>query len=166
MTKKSEKQEQETELTHLDILKKFRIVIRAAQRHSSWIEKQCGVSGAQLWIMQELYEAPGLRVGEIAGKVAMHQTTISNLLDPLHKRGYVIKERDPEDQRAVRLILSEEGAVLLMKAPKPTRGLLPEALRQLEAESLAQLDGGLHSLLEVIGTIDEGLGLQPLPFTV
>jgi len=50
---------------HLDTLKKLRIVIRAAQRHSAWIEKQCGVSGAQLWIMQELDETPGLRVGKL-----------------------------------------------------------------------------------------------------
>lgn len=35
-------------LTHLDTLKKLRIVIRAAQRHSTSIEKQCGVSDAQL----------------------------------------------------------------------------------------------------------------------
>ena len=29
----------------LDVLKKLRIVFRAAQRHSLWIEKQCGSLG-------------------------------------------------------------------------------------------------------------------------
>lgn len=153
-------------VNHLDILKKLRIVIRAAQRHSVWTEKKCGVSGAQLWVMQELHEIPGLRVGEIAGKLAVHQTTVSNLLDVLEKRGLVIKTRDPADQRAVKLELSPRGNELLAAAPKPARGLLPEALRQLKPEQLADLSCGLDELLNSIGILDESHGLQPLPFTM
>lgn len=163
-TVQKDPQQEQTELDHLDVLKKIRIVIRAAQRHSAWIEKQCGVSGAQLWVMQELQEAPGLRVGEIANKMAVHQTTVSNLLDTLEKRCYVVKTRDPNDQRAVRLFLSEEGAELLEHAPKPARGLLPEALRQLTPECLLQLNQGLQGLLDSIGVLDEGYSSQPLPF--
>ncbi|WP_019142845.1 MarR family winged helix-turn-helix transcriptional regulator [Noviherbaspirillum massiliense] len=154
------------EPAHLHTLKKLRIVIRAAQRHSAWIEKQCGVSGAQLWIMRELSETPGLRVGEIAKKLAIHQTTTSNLLDSLEKRGYIIKARDPNDQRVVKLALSEQGEGLLKKAPKPARGLLPEALRKLDEQGLLQLNEGLQALLEVIEQVDEAYGLQPLPFTM
>ncbi|KIF79915.1 MarR family winged helix-turn-helix transcriptional regulator [Noviherbaspirillum autotrophicum] len=156
----------EAELPHLDTLKKLRIVIRAAQRHSAWIEKQCGVAGAQLWLMQELEEMPGLRVGEIADRMAIHQTTVSNLLDALEKRGLVVKTRDPEDQRAVKLALSDEGRKLLESAPKPARGLLPEALRQMEPEQLALLDRGLQELLNSIGMLDDSYGLQPMPFTM
>lgn len=157
-------QEERTQPDHLDVLKKIRIVIRAAQRHSAWIEKHCGVSGAQLWMMQELQDAPGLRVGEIAHRMAIHQTTVSNLLDTLEKRGYVVKTRDPDDQRAVRLSLSEQGSELLEHAPKPARGLLPEALEQLAPERLLQLNQGLQGLVDSIGVLDEGYGSQPLPF--
>jgi DNA-binding MarR family transcriptional regulator len=152
--------------TYLDVLKKLRIVIRAAQRHSAWIESQCGVSGAQLWIMQELFDEPGLRVGEIATRLAVHQTTTSNLLDALEKRGYVVKARDLKDQRAVRLSLSDEGERLLKSAPKPARGLLPQSLLQLDEEALMQLDAGMQELLDSIGALDEGLGLLPLPFSM
>lgn len=154
------------EPAYLETLKKLRIVIRAAQRHSAWIEKQCGVSGAQLWIMQELQDSPGLRVGEIAKRLAIHQTTVSNLLESLDKRQYVVKRRDPKDQRAVLLELSPEGSALLVKAPKPARGLLPEALRQMGEGELALLNDGLQGLLESIGQMDEAYGLQPLPFSM
>jgi DNA-binding MarR family transcriptional regulator len=152
--------------SRLDILKKLRIVIRAAQRHSLWIEKQCGVSGAQLWMMQELHDFPGLRVGELASKLAIHQTTASNLLDALRKRGYVVKERDPNDQRVVNLKLSAEGACVLSKAPTPARGLLPEAILYLDEENLLQLNNGLQGLLNSIDQLDEGYGMLPLPFTM
>lgn len=151
---------------HMEALKKLRIVIRAAQRHSNWIEKQCGVSGAQLWVMQEVYETPGARVGQIADKLAIHQTTASNLIDALVKRGLIEKERDREDQRVVRLALSKEGCAVLETAPKPARGLMPEALRKMDDAGLAELNGGLQALLDVIELGDETYGLQPLPFTM
>ena len=150
----------------LDILKKLRIVIRSAQRHSQWIEKQCGVSGAQLWMMQELHDHPGLRVGELAARLAIHQTTASNLVDALRKLGYVVKVRDEVDQRVVKLALTDEGIGTLAKAPKPARGLLPEAILHLDEASLAQLDQGLQGLLKSIGHLDEAFGLMPMPFSM
>jgi len=150
----------------LEILKKFRIIIRAAQKYSHWVEKQCGVSGAQLWIMHELFEEPGIRVGDLAKKLGIHQTTTSNLLDGLQKSGYVNKLRSADDQRVVILTLTEEGEILLSHAPKPSRGLLPEALRQLAPEQLVQLGMGLDSLLESLHLLDEDAGMQPLPFTM
>lgn len=153
-------------ISRLDILKKLRIVIRAAQQHSSWIEKQCGVNGAQLWLMQELHETSGLRVGELAKKLAIHQTTTSNLLDDLEKRGYVVKARDPNDQRAVNVSLSETGSALLARAPKPARGLLPEALMHMDGAGLKHLDSGLQALLDSIEVLDEEFGMLPLPFTM
>jgi DNA-binding MarR family transcriptional regulator len=152
--------------SRLEILKKLRIVIRAAQRHSLGIEKQCGVSGVQLWIMQELHDHPGVRVGELATQLAIHQTTASNMLDALRKRGYVVKARDTEDQRVVNLKLSEEGEKALMNAPMPTKGLLPEAILHLDEDSLRQLDNGLQGLLNSIDQLDEGLGMLPLPFNM
>jgi DNA-binding MarR family transcriptional regulator len=148
----------------LDVLKKLRIVFRAAQRHSLWIEKQCGVSGAQLWMMQELLDQPGMRVGELASKLAIHQTTASNLIDALRKRGYIVKERDEADQRVVNLKLSEEGRKVLSEAPNPARGLLQEAILHLDEETLSQLDAGLQGMLSSIDKLDEGYGMLPLPF--
>ncbi|WEF33951.1 MarR family winged helix-turn-helix transcriptional regulator [Pseudoduganella chitinolytica] len=150
----------------LEVLQKLRVVIRAAQRHSLWIEKQCGVNGAQLWIMQELAEAPGLRVGQVTALLAIRQATTSNLLEGLVRKGFVVKTRDPADQRVVKLFLSAEGQALLEAAPKPARGLLPEALAKLEPAHLTRLNAGLGGLLSSIEVIDESFGLQPLPFTL
>lgn len=171
MTNKTKKHDDELPLHEkkyipIEVLQKLRIVIRAAQRHSAWVEKQCGVSGAQLWVMQELFETPGLRVGELAEKLAIHQTTASNLLDALVKKELVIKMRDTVDQRVVKVVLSPRGDEVLRKAPKPARGLLPEALRKLGQNDLAELSEGLQALLDVIDVVDEAYGLQPLPFTM
>lgn len=94
------------------------------------------------------------------------QTAVSNLLDTLESRGHVVKTRDPDDHRVAKLALCVREAELLAAAPKPARGLLPQALRQLTPEQLARLDQGLHDLLSSMDTLDEGYGMQPLPFAM
>lgn len=165
-TPHSEAIDAESNVTPADALNKLRIVVRSAQRHSAWIEKQCGVTGAQLWLMQELHETPELRVGELAGRLGIHQTTTSNMLNALARRKLLIKKRDSVDQRVTTLALTKEGAALVARAPKPARGLLPEALRNLDTARLADLTRGLQALLDEIGQTDEAMGKQPLPFTM
>lgn len=157
--------DRKTGVTPLSVLQRFRILIRTAQRHSQWIERQSGVTGAQLWALQELFEAPGLRVGELAKRMALHQSTASNMIDKLESSGLVSKERTSADQRVVRLSLTDAGRDLLARAPSPARGVLPEALRLLDEEALARLQGELDGLLKQIKDLDEGFGMQPLPFT-
>jgi MarR family transcriptional regulator, organic hydroperoxide resistance regulator len=152
-------------VTPLSVLQRFRVLIRTAQRHSQWIERQSGVTGAQLWALQELVEVPGLRVGELANRMALHQSTASNMVDRLETSGLLRKERTTADQRVVRLYLTDEGGALLERAPSPARGVLPEALRLMDEEGLLRLQGELDSLLRQIKNLDEGFGMQPLPFT-
>ncbi|MDE2430779.1 MAG: MarR family transcriptional regulator, partial [Burkholderiales bacterium] len=82
------------------------------------------------------------------------------------KRGYVSKMRDTNDQRVVRVSLTEAGSELLARAPKPARGLLPEALRQLDMERIEELNHGLQGLLDSIEVLDEEFEHLPLPFTM
>lgn len=164
-TAASKSTDRKVAVTPLSVLQRFRVLIRTAQRHSQWIERQSGVTGAQLWALQELFEEPGLRVGELAKRMALHQSTASNMIDKLESGGLVSKERTSADQRVVRLSLTEAGRELLARAPSPARGVLPEALRLLDEDTLARLQGELDGLLRQIKDLDEGFGMQPLPFT-
>ena len=65
----------------------------------------------------------------------------------------------------MRLYLTDEGLALLARAPSPARGVLPEALRLMDDEGLASLQSELEKLLRQIKNLDEGFGMQPLPFT-
>ena len=151
---------------YLRILQKFRIIVRAAQKYSQRVEKLLGVSGAQLWILKEIDMDRRLRVGEIAKRLAIHQTTTSNLLDVLEKKGMVCKTRLPTDQRIVNLSLTEDGRSLLRKAPELSRGLLPEALSQMKSDDLDQLGKSLDILLHTISQVDEESAVLPLAFTM
>ena len=132
-------------------LGKFRIIFGAIRQHFREVEKACGVSGAQVWVLATLADAPGMRVTELAEALTIHASTASNLLDKIEKAGLVRRERNSQDQRVVRLYLTEQGEKALAAAPQPFTGVLPHALAQLEPDVLARLS---HDLDTLIGHMD------------
>lgn len=136
----------------LDVLMKFRLIVNSAKRHFQWVERQCGISGAQLWVLWELQGRPGLRVTELARAMAVHQSTLSNLVETLARAGLIRRERNDADRRVVQLMLTSAGTRLLARAPRPARGMLAEAMHALPRAQLAALDSLLQKVLD---------GMQP-----
>jgi DNA-binding MarR family transcriptional regulator len=151
---------------HLEILKQFRIIIQSAQNHSLSIKKKCGISGSQLWVLQEIALHPEIKVGELAGLMSLKSSTVSNLLENLAMNKLIIRSTDKKDKRQVRLQLSALGINLLKKAPKPSRGSLPESLSLLDKTTQKKLYEALSILLETMGKVDHEAALKPLPFTL
>lgn len=133
------------------VVQQLRIVYRAMQEHSRWVERQCGVSAAQLWALWELSNRPGLRVSELSLALSLHQSTTSNLLDKLEKKGLVERRRGGPDQRVVQVYLSTAGQEIVARAPRPVQGAISAALARLPQTELASLE---HSLAELIGRMD------------
>jgi DNA-binding MarR family transcriptional regulator len=140
----------------------FRVVFRSVQKHSAWVEKQCEVSGAQLWAMWEMLVSPGLKVGELSRAMTIHQSTASNLLDKLERKGLMRRERGGPDQRVVRLFLTPSGLAVLNRAPRPAQGVLTGALNAISDEALDGLGAHLKVLVDNLGIRDEGAALEPL----
>lgn len=101
----------------LTVLEQFRLIFRSAKKHFQWVEERTGVSGAQLWLLAEVRRRPGIRVTELAHALAVHQSTVSNLLDRLQRHGLIQRDRSSTDQRVVHLSLTELGRATIARAP-------------------------------------------------
>lgn len=145
-----------------EVLKKFRIIYGSVRQHFRDVEKSCGITGSQLWMMQEIGNTPGIGVSELAERLSIHQSTCSQLVEKLVGRGLVVKERSREDQRRVGLRLAADAAALIRKAPGPAEGLLPEALGALPPEAIASLDESLALLIRQLQVSDDKLAKKPL----
>lgn len=130
-----------------DVLRQFRAVSRSVNRHFHAVERQCGISGSQLGALAAIAASPGLKVTELAQRLALHQSTASNLIDLLVRKGLLERRRTDHDLRVVRLHATEAGHRLVARAPVPLDGLLTHALRQLDAGTLSALHGNLVSLM-------------------
>lgn len=144
------------------VVQHLRVIFRSIQEHSRWVEKQCGVSAAQLWAMWELFAEPGLPVSRLSRALSVHQSTASNMLDKLERKGLVRRERSGPDQRVVRLFLTPEGVSLLAMAPRPAQGALTDALQHLPDQVVTDLESGLAMLLAAMRVKDEKAALHPL----
>ncbi|HEX8988466.1 MAG TPA: MarR family winged helix-turn-helix transcriptional regulator [Rhodocyclaceae bacterium] len=146
----------------IDALKKFRVIYGCVRQHFRQVEQQCGVSGSQLWILQEVGTTPGIGVSELAERLSIHQTTCSQLVEKLVARGLVRKERSKEDQRRVGLTLPVQARKVVASAPGPAEGLFPDALKALEEDELVELNQALSKVIEQLRMRDEKFAHKPL----
>ena len=130
------------------MLRQFRIVFNTVRSHFQQIERQSGLGGAQLWTLSILAQRPGIGIGELADAMDVHQSTASNLVRVLVRKGLAVSNRDVDDRRAVNLTVSEAGRAILAVAPGPFAGVLPDALARLDEQTLAQLTAGLSVLID------------------
>lgn len=144
-----------------DALRRFRVVFSTVKKHFQDIESKCGVSGAQLWALSEVAGLPGVRVTELAGAMSVHQSTASNLVGELERKGFVRKERGA-DQRVVRLYLTEQGNELVARAPQPMMGVLPDALQRLPDDVLNSLTANMDVLIGMMQLKDKAAATKPL----
>lgn len=137
------------------VIRKLRVIFGSAKNHARSVEVRCGVSGSQLWALVELRERPGLKVTELANLMTIHLSTASNLLDKLQARKLVRRERTDNDQRVVRLYLTATGMDVVAKAPRPARGVVPDALSTVPRKVLDALDTSLDQLISRFKFKDE-----------
>lgn len=138
----------------LAVLEQFRVIFRSAKKHFQWVQERTGVSGAQLWVLAEVHRKPGIRVTELARAMAVHQSTVSNLIDRLTKLGLILRDRSRADQRVVHLSLTDLGRKTIARAPLPLEGVLPDALSLLARDELVDLQQRLQKLAKLMKVRD------------
>lgn len=146
----------------LQVLRQFRLIFGGIRQHFREVETRCGLSGSQMWILAEAARTPGVGVSEVAGRMGIHQSTASILVDKLVGRGLLDKQRSPEDQRRVGLYPTPVGTTALADLPGPPEGLLPEALNALPEVVLRTLNVNLNELIQRLGIREHAFAGTPL----
>jgi len=139
----------------LDVLKQFRLLLRAMESHYRQVERRSGLGGAQLWALAEI-AAADLTMGDLAARLAIHVSTASNLVRRLEELGLATRTRTRADQRVVRITATAAGRRKLRLAPKPSVGLLQKVLTETPPERLAVLHKELGRLVRRMGRIEPG----------
>lgn len=77
-----------------------------------------GLTHPQYLVMLALWEQAPLRVSEIADRISLEPATLSPLLKRLEAAGFVVRERDRADERAVSVSLTPAGRRLRRDAER------------------------------------------------
>jgi DNA-binding MarR family transcriptional regulator len=104
-----------------------------------------GLTHPKYLVMLALWEHEPRRVKELAETLQLDPGTLSPLLKRLEARGYIRRERDPHDERALAVVLTESGRALRADAER-----IPPAIVErlgLDVDELMELH---RRLLQVI----------------
>jgi len=130
------------------VLRKLRHALRLAKSKSAKARKRAFATNAQIWVLREIGQQPGIRVTDLAVATALHQSTISNLIDKLKGRQWVRYKRDSVDARVAHLYLTAAGERAVASGPSAPQNHLLSTLERLSAKTLNLLDRDLTGLLD------------------
>jgi DNA-binding MarR family transcriptional regulator len=118
-----------------------------------------GPTGAQLFVLRQIGEAPGLSIGELSARTLTGQSTVSEVVTRLVARGLVTRRPSQTDARQVQLALSARGRATVRDTGPTAQERLAEGLAALPAAERDALARGLERWLE-------SAGLAELPATM
>lgn len=131
-------------LMALDALRR---IVRALGISARTAERSAGVTGAQLFVLQQLQEARAHSLNDLANRTFTHQSTVSVVADRLVSRGLVARTRSAADARQVELSLTPAGRTALRRAPAPVQSRLIAALDALPNRECLALGHTLGTLV-------------------
>ncbi len=70
---------------------------------------QYGLTTAQFFLLNALYEEDGILISALASKVALDKATLTGLLDRMERDDLAERRGDPGDRRAIRVHLSAKA---------------------------------------------------------
>ena len=93
-----------------------------------------GITYPQYLVLHALWEQDARTIGAIAERLALESSTVTPLVKRLEVAGHVTRQRNPDDERQVRVLLTASGRALRERC-----GCLAEELVARSGLSLDQL---------------------------
>ena len=114
-----------------ELLILLRKIAQAVDLHSKYLNKNFGLTGPQLIILQELSNGE-MTVSELALRISLSQGTVTDIIHRLEKKDLIIKRRSNRDKRRVLITLAEKCKDLLALAPPPLQEKFTNYFSQIE----------------------------------
>ena len=111
---------------------------------------------AQVEVLQMLREAGPVRLGDLAGRLNLAQSTVSGLVADLVTGGLVDRAVDEHDRRAMVLRLTAGGRALLADWDAAHQKRLAAALRSLDADDRATVLAAAPALGRLAAALNAG----------
>jgi DNA-binding MarR family transcriptional regulator len=101
---------------------------------------------ADINVLANLADGAGRTVGALAAATATRPSTLTSLLDRLARRGYLVRETDPDDRRSFVVRLTPDGQAAAARAA----GAIAELERQALATVTPRQRAGFHAVIDAL----------------
>jgi len=147
--------DQSDERLYRDTISKFLTVYRYLRGYSRRMHAE-GLSGRKIVTLRHLCGAGPLAVGQIADYLYISDSSTSELIAWLEKKGLVTRSRSARDNRIVLVSVTPAGREIVARMPLGGIPLLRETLRSLPADRLERINAAMTDILHML-EIEYGL---------
>jgi len=111
--------------------------------------QQIGLTVIEWYVLRALYESDGQQASQLANEVGRAATSFTPNLDKLQEKGYIKREPDLNDRRAVLIHLTDKA----FNEKQRILGLAYELDSQLESQFSVEELEYFHTVINVLQTI-------------
>jgi DNA-binding MarR family transcriptional regulator len=129
----------------------LRRVVRTLRSSGGVATQRAGVTGAQLFVLQQLAATPEQSVSELMAATLTTQSSVSEVVDRLVARGLVSRRRASADARRVVLAATAKGVAAVRTAPASAPSVLVAGLQKMPRSRRRQLAALLEEWLCAAG---------------
>lgn len=142
------------------VMMELRKIIQAIDRNSKRLMRRVGLTMPQLVILQYVHSQTEVSVGIIAKNNHLSNATVTGILERLEKRGLISKRKSTGDKRRVFINITQQGVVLLEKAPPLMQEEFVEKFNELADWNQTMI----YSALQQLSQIMSAASIQTSPF--
>jgi MarR family transcriptional regulator, transcriptional regulator for hemolysin len=116
-----------------------------------------GVTTAQWRVIAHLGHSPGIKQVELAERLDVEPITACRIVDRLEEAGLVERQRDPEDRRAWRLVLTEKAEPILVRLRELAEDMASEAFAGFSLEEYEAIRAKLARVRENVSRAEAAM---------
>lgn len=127
---------------------------------------ELGLTTAQLRVLFDIRQTPGVTAGELATKLAVTPPTVSGIVDRLVRFELVERQEDPSDRRLVRNVLTEKGESTCSRFQEGAATFTRRILQEMGEDDVQALVAGLAAMRkasDLVAAVEPDLAAQAMP---
>ncbi len=109
-----------------------------------------GLSTAEFLVLWKMHRKGSCRVLELAGEIGLPPSTLTGILDRLTAGGWLERETDPEDRRAVVMKITQKLRQLVRHFSQASGRSLEKVFKQLPPELMERLTADLTAVFNCL----------------
>jgi MarR family transcriptional regulator, organic hydroperoxide resistance regulator len=138
----------------LDFLRLLWSVDHGLDRRSKRMETELGVTGGQRMVIRLIGRFPEVSAGRLAELLHVHPSTLTGVLKRLTERGFIGREKDPDDARRSKFILLAEGQKIDSTQAGTVEAAVRRALSRIPPETIDSARIVLSAVAEELARAD------------
>lgn len=114
-----------------------------------------GLSALQLRVVTELYKEGSLPIGVLANNTLIAGANLTSICKKLETMGHVVRYRDPEDDRRVKISLTETGLKIAGEMDRFYTAKMERISERKEGKSYSEIIAAMENVVEILTLFNE-----------